>query len=120
MSAFSLAGHFSSFRSMADGSVRLTFDTREATPSMMANITAASRKDCYLAVSADNFTSDMLREMENVKVEYDDPKKSQSYRIRAILFILWTQNSEGYNIFNDYYIAKTEGMIEKLKGLIID
>jgi hypothetical protein len=105
---------------MADKSVRLTFDTQEATPELMANIQNAFQKTCYLAVSPDNFTSEYLKEMENVKVDYDDPKKSQASRIRSVLFVLWNQNNEGYGVFNDYYNAKTELWIQRLKAQIID
>lgn len=118
MKVFQFGGHFSSYRSMADKSIRLTFDTQEASPELMSNIQNAFQKTCILAVSPDNFSSEYLKEMENIKVDYDDKKKSQGYRIRALLFVLWNQNQEGYKVFNDYYNAKTEALIEKLKGQI--
>jgi hypothetical protein len=120
MSAFTMAGHFSSYRSMADKSVRLTFDTQEATPQLMADIQNSFQKTCYMAVSPDNFTSDYLKEMENVKVDFDDSTKTPAKRMRGVLYRLWEQSNEGYGVFNDYYNAKMETFIEKLKGQIID
>lgn len=105
---------------MADKSIRLTFDTQEASPELMSNIQNTFQKTCVLAVSGDNFTSEFLKEMENIKIDYDDRGKSQAYRIRSVLYLLWNQNKEGYEIFNDYYNCKTEMIIEKLKCQIVD
>ena len=35
----------------------------------------------------------------------------QSKKIRSILFRLWEQDREGFNIFEEYYINKTEKYI---------
>jgi hypothetical protein len=101
---------------MADKSIRLTFDTQEASPELMANIQNAFQKTCYLAVSPDNFTSEYLKEMENVKVDYNDGSKTPAKRMRGIYFRLWQQNPEGYSVFNDYYLAKMEIEMNRLKS----
>jgi len=119
MKAFQFGGHFSSYKSMADRSIRLTFDTQEATPELMSNIQNSFQKTCVLAVSADNFTSDYLKEMENIKVDYNDGTKSPAQRLRGCLFRLWEQNPQGYKIFNDYYNGQMELLINRLKDQLI-
>jgi len=59
---------------------------------------------------------------ENVpeyKIEKDLNQKSQSVRMRSVLFILWKQDAEGMD-FENYYKAKMEKLIEHLKSKIID
>jgi hypothetical protein len=119
MSAFQFGGHFSSYRSMADKSVRLTFDTQEATPELMSSIQNSFQKTCILAVSPDNFSSEYLKVMENIKIDYEDGSKSPAQRLRGVLFRLWEQNSERYEVFNDFYNAKMELLLNKFKDQLI-
>jgi len=119
MAVFQFGGHFSSYRSLADKSLRITFDTQEATPELMANIQNSFQKTCILAVSPDNFTSDYLKEMENIKVDYEDGSKSPARRQRGVYYRLWEQDNEGYRVFNDYYNAQMEQQINRLKDQLI-
>lgn len=58
---------------------------------------------------------DFPTEVRTVNKELN--QKSQSQRIRAVLYILYTQNPEDQT-FEEYYMAKTEKYIEFLKGKI--
>jgi len=119
MKAFQLAGQFTRYRSMVDRSLQIVFETQEATPDLLANIQNSFQKTCILAVSADNFTSEYLKEMENIKVDFEDGTKSPAQRLRGVFFRLWQQNQEGYKIFNDYYNAKMEGLLNHFKEQLI-
>jgi len=55
---------------------------------------------------------------EIIQVEKDTNQKSQSQRMRSVLFILWKQEG-GRGKFEDYYWSKTEKFIEFLKEKII-
>lgn len=55
--------------------------------------------------------------VEEQIIEKDLNQKSQSQRIRAILFLLFKQNNEGLD-FDIYYKQKTERIIEHLKSKI--
>lgn len=57
------------------------------------------------------------KEIENHEVAADLDQKSQSQRIRSVLFILWKQDPRGME-FQDYYKMQTEKYIEWLKGKI--
>jgi len=115
MKAFQFAGQFTRYRSMADRSIQITFETQEVTPELMMNIQNSFQKSCILAVSADNFTSDYLKELENIKVDFEDGSKSPAQRMRGVLFRNWEQKPEGYKIFNDYYNSKMEVLINHFK-----
>lgn len=119
MNAFQFAGQFTRYRSMADRSLQITFETAEATPGLLSNIQNSFQKSCIIAVSADNFTNEEIKQLENIKIDYGDGSKTPSQRIRSVLYILWSQDKEGYELFHDYYIAKTERYINHLKKQIL-
>jgi hypothetical protein len=54
-----------------------------------------------------------------VKINKDIDQKSQSQRIRSVLFVLWKQGNQDLD-FEAYYKLKTEKIIEWLKGKIED
>ena len=58
-------------------------------------------------------------ESEEFKIEKDLERKSQSQRIRAVLFLLWRQEGE-LGDFADYYRSKTERYIDFLKEKLND
>jgi len=45
-------------------------------------------------------------------------KESSSKRLRGVMFILWTQNSQDFEEFEDYYEAYKESEIKRCKKLI--
>lgn len=58
--------------------------------------------------------------VEQVEIERDVEEKSQSQRMRSVLFILWKQDKEGMDDFQTYYRVKMEKLIIFLKGKIKD
>jgi len=57
------------------------------------------------------------KEVAEVKTEKGD--KTPSQRLRAVLFILWNQNHNGFEVFDSYYQTKMNALIEHLKEKII-
>lgn len=55
-------------------------------------------------------------DIKEVKSEVD--KKPPSQRLRGVLYILYSQKPEGHTMFNTYYEAKMETLIEWMKGKI--
>ena len=104
--------------SRGDNTLRLTFGTQELSPEMMANIHYSLNKVGFLAFAPDPFATHEMEEIDNMKVDFEDTSKSQSQRIRGVLYILWKQHPEGYKAFPDYYNAKTDLYIEHLKNKI--
>jgi len=119
MKTFQIPAQLDSFRSMSDRGIKISFVTGEVSPEQVANIQYSFQKAGYLAFSPDPFATHELEELDRLKVEFNDTGKPPSQRLRAVLFRLWEQTPEGYKVFNDYYIAKMEIMIEHYKGKLV-
>jgi hypothetical protein len=99
-------------RSRKDGSLGLTVSTPELTP---------QEKALFMELQGINLEL-IMKPLDDVKVEdykinKDLESKTQSQRLRAVLFILWKQDPEGRE-FEDYYKLHTEKIIEWLKAKI--
>lgn len=116
MKTFQLAAQLEGYRSLKDRTLKLTFETNELSPDDMANIAGALMTVGYLAYSPDPFTSDELKELDSLKVEFNDGEKSPSQRLRAVMFRMYEQNPERYDVFNDFYNAKMEKLINHFKS----
>lgn len=116
MKTYQIAAGLHSFRSLADRSLRLTFETSELSPEQMANVHYSLNKVGFLAFAPDPFATAELDEIDKLKVEFTDTGKPPSQRLRAVLYRLWEQKPEGYKTFNDFYVSKMETFIEHLKG----
>ncbi len=111
-----IPGFFESYRSLKDKTLKLVFETQEPTPDQIGSIQGALMKSGFMAFQADPFISKQLDELNNLKVEFDDPTKTPSKRLRAVIFLNWKQKNEGYSQFHDYYIVHMERIIDHFKG----
>ncbi len=105
--------------SRKDSTWKLTLGTQELTPDQVKELTVALNKFVFAAFKIAPFREPEKQALENLKADYEDGQKSQSQRIRAVLFILWGQDKEGYDDFELYYRNKTEKYIEHLKSKIL-
>ena len=115
MKTFQLPAGLESYRSLKDGTLKLSFETGEISPEQMANIHHSLNKVGFLAFSPDPFATHELEEIDKLKVEYSDTGKPLSQRLRAVLYRLWEQKPEGYKVFNDFYNSKMEVLITHFK-----
>lgn len=111
-----LSGQLEGMQSRADRSWKLTFGTNELTPEMIGKIGKMQQEVCTLAINSDPFTNEQKRIVEDTKVEMADTGKTPSERFRGVLFVKWKNEPEGYEVFNNYYIAKMEQLINHYKS----
>lgn len=111
-----IPGYFESYRSLKDKTLKLVFETQEPTPDQIGSIQASLMKSGFMAFHSDPFTNDQIEELKNIQVEFDDPIKTPSKRLRAVLYINWKQDNEGYEQFHDYYIIHMEKIIDHFKS----
>jgi len=104
-----------SFRSLKDRSYKITFETNELTPEQAVGINAALGNAGYLAFKDDPFKQSEKDMIESLESDFEDPKKSQGQRLRAVLYRLWEQQSEGYDTFPKFYEFKTDQLINHFK-----
>jgi len=119
MNTFQLPAELESYRSLKDRTLKLSFETRELSPEQMANVHYGLNKVGYLVFAPDPFTTSQIHELDNLKVEFEDTGKPPSQRLRAVLYRLWEQTPEGYKVFNDFYMAKMEKLIEHFKEKLV-
>jgi len=114
-----LSCQISGIRSLKDGSVSITLETQELSPGKAGEIFSLRKKLAAVYISPkETVKQSELDQVDALDIEL--PGKSQSQRIRSVLFILYEQNKEGYKDFKEYYTAKTELLIEHLKTKIKD
>ena len=111
-----LAGFLESFRSLKDKTYRLVFETSELSPDKLSQLGQSLQKAGYLAFKADPFKTEELQTLDGLEADYDDGGKRPSQRLRAVLFRLWEQDSQGYKDFNLYYDFKMNEIIKHFKS----
>ena len=116
MKTFQIPAELKRYRSLINKMLQVSFETSELTPEQMANIHYSLDKVGFLAFSPDPFATHELEQIDSLKVEFNDTGKPPSQRLRAVLYRNWEQTPEGYKIFNDYYNAKMEILIEHFKS----
>lgn len=111
-----LPATFTSFKSMAKGSLRMTFDTQE-------EVSQEAKTKIIEAHEEFGWVTFLVGEK---KIEIDDvvglpelpkddsKKKSNSERLRAILYVYWKQQGE-QGFFEDYYNRYFEKIINSIK-----
>jgi len=119
MKTFQIPAILDSYRSLKDRGLKITFETGEISPEQIANIQYSFNKAGFLAFAPDPFATHELEELDKLKVEFSDTGKPPSQRLRAVLYRLWEQAPEGYKVFNDFYIAKMETLIEHFKDKLV-
>ena len=106
----------------ADRSVSLSFVTMtEQSTKEMADLDAMHQQDCILAIKpAENqFNDSEMRDLDSIDVDLYDNNKSQSKRIRNVLWRLHEQElgrKPTQEEFKEYYRIKTEQIIEHFKN----
>ena len=116
MKTYQIAANLDGYRSNANKTIKLTFETNELSPETMANIHHSLYKVGFLAFAPDPFTTQELQEIDSLKVEFTDTGKPPSQRMRAVLYRLWEQSPEGYKVFNDFYMMQMEKIITHFKN----
>lgn len=97
-----------------DRSVKLTIGTQEVTPNEAGQLFQFMNQLVTVYLSPASIDH---REIEQIdKLDPDLNNKSQSQRIRAVLYLNFQQANEGFKDFDSYYRAKTEKYIEHLKS----
>jgi hypothetical protein len=107
-------------RTKVDGSISLTVETQELSPSKVGEVFSLRKKIAMMYLSPKDVVTQ--KEMDQVNaINADIPGgKTPSKRMHNVLFILWKQDPEGYKDFNLYYLNKMEKFIEELKQNIKD
>lgn len=100
-----------------DKTVKITLGTQELSPSKAGELFDMMNKVAFTYINAKEIDQKDIDQVD--KLDPEIPGKTQSQRIRNVLFILWQQGNEGFKDFQSYYVSKTERFIEELKMQIL-
>lgn len=98
-----------------DKTLKLTIGTNELTSIQTAEIINLNQQFCYLAIKPEYFSQSEIDKIEELKSDFDN-QKTHSQRLRAVLFLNWQQNNEGFTEFLGYYLKKMELIIDSFKN----
>lgn len=99
-----------------DKSVKITLGTQELSPATAGQIFHLMDKLCISYISPKSIAQNEIDQVDQLDPEFEG--KTQSQRIRSVLYKLFQQDNEGFKTFDDYYKSKTEKYIEHLKSKI--
>lgn len=116
MKGLLLACQVTGIRALKDKSVTINLTTQELSPASAGEIFRLQNLivSCYLKETS-------VDQSEIDKVDKLDPEfggKTQSQRLRNVLFKLYEQKNEGFQNFDLYYLHHTEIIINHLKNKI--
>ena len=109
-----------SWRSLKDRTYKIMFETNELTPEQAAGLNEGLGKAGFVAFKDNPFKEREKELLESLESDYDDGKKSDSQRLRGVLYRLWEKQPEGYEDFNLYKKFKMSKIINHYKKLLDD
>jgi hypothetical protein len=99
----------------ADGTVKVVLGCQEMSASRAGELMTLSRKLAAVYVSP----KDSINQKEIDQCDAIDPvmpAKTCSQRMRAVLYVLWQQQPEGFKDFETFYKWKMESYIDQIKS----
>lgn len=117
MNGLLLAAQVEGVSTRKDGTVKVVLGTQEMTPAKAGELLAFANKLVCVYVSP----KETISQAELNQVDALDPEfkgKSQSQRLRGVLFVLWEKTNDGFTDFDAFYRYHTEQMIDSVKAKI--
>lgn len=111
-----LSCQISSIKTLKDGSITLSLETQELTPSKAGDLFGLRNQIAVVYISPKQVDQREIDQVDKIDPEFGG--KTQSQRMRNVLFKLYEQDKEGFKDFDVYYRSKTEKIIEHLKTKI--
>lgn len=104
-----------SLRTLKDGSLKVQFETLELTPQDTLGLLENLNQYGYLAFKKEPFKEDEKQIMDDLKTDFDDKRKSESQRLRSVLFLMWKKDNEGFDTSVKHYSHHMEKIINHFK-----
>lgn len=117
MDGILIAAQIENVTTRKDRTIKVTLGTQELAPDKTAVLFGMVHNISAIYISP----KQTISQGEVDQVDQLDPEfggKTQSQRIRNVLYKLFEQNKEGFKDFDTYYHSKTEMYIEHLKTKI--
>lgn len=116
MNGILLPTYVESVSTRKDKTVKLVLATQEISPAKAGELFNLLNTLNITYISPKGLDQKEIDQVDKLDPEFDG--KTQSQRIRNVLYKLHEQDNEGFKTFDDYYRSKTEKYIEHLKAKI--
>ena len=104
-----------SISSRKDRTVKVVIGTQELPPDQAGELFSLNNNLANIYISANQISGDMMAEIDKASVESVDSIKSPSQRLKAVFYLNYNQNPEGFNSFDLYYLHQMEKVINHYK-----
>ena len=105
----------SSIRTRVDGSLNVCMETQELSPMKAGELFGFRGKPSMLYLSLkDTISQKEIDQVNAIDAEFGG--KTPSKRLRDVLYILFTQQPDGYTEFDEFYKFKMNQITEHLKS----
>jgi hypothetical protein len=111
-----LAAIVESISTRKDRTIKIVLGTNELPPAKAGELFTLNNQICSTYIKAEGITDTEMQLVDSNNSEFEG--KTQSQRIRNVLFILWNQDNDGFNDYDSFYKNKTEQIINQLKSKI--
>lgn len=102
--------------SRKDRTVKVVLGTQELSQGQAGELFQMMNHLCAIYLSPKEIDQKEIDQVEKLDPELQG--KTQSQRIRNTLYLLFSQDAEGFQVFETYYRAKTDKIIDHLKSKI--
>lgn len=116
MNGILISTYIENITTRKDKSVKITLGTQELSPGKAGELFTLLNNLAITYISMKEISQKEIDQVDRLDPEFEG--KTQSQRIRSVLFKLFQQDSEGFKDFDNYYKNKTEKYIEHLKSKI--
>lgn len=113
MNGLLLSVQVESVSTRKDRTLKIVLGTQELSPSKAGELMGLMNKIAVTYISMKDINQSEIDQVDKLDPEFGG--KTQSQRMRNVLYKTFEHNSEGFKDFNSYYQAKTEQIIDHLK-----
>jgi hypothetical protein len=99
-----------------DKTVKITLGTQELDPQKAGDLFQLLNRLSVAYISPKDIDQDEIDLVDKVDAEWGG--KTPSQRLRNVLYILFTENPQGFKDFDSFYRFKMESTIDELKNKI--
>jgi hypothetical protein len=114
MEGILLSTYVENIATRKDKSVKIVLGTPELTPEQAGQLFGLNNALVATYLCSKGVDKQEIAQIDKADIEMQG--KSQSQRIRNVLFLNFKQHPEGFKDFDTYYKNKTEAIIEHYKG----
>ena len=111
-----IACTLTNYRPKSDKSFSITFNTLELSKEQKTELDDLFQTHGIMYFKGqDKISKSEVEELDKIDLDLYDNKKTQSQRLRSVLYLNWQKNNKGFSEFKDYYAMETNRIIEHFK-----